>query len=120
MDLPRGEILEHRSTRPGRRLRERRVRIALWIAVIEGILVVFGAIPRLAALAVAVILIAFYFLVGRDLRSDLVRQASWIGAASQGLVALVPVLVFVIGTLALIAVGVLAVVALTFLFTDRR
>lgn len=119
-DLSQERVLEHRSSRTGRWLRERRLRIALWIAVIEGILVVFHAIPRLAALVGAAILIAFYFLVGRDLRSGLARQASWIAAASQAFVALVPLLVIVVGTLALIAVGIIAVLALFVLFADRK
>jgi hypothetical protein len=54
------------------------------------------------------------------LRWDWARQASWIAAASQGLVALIPVLAVVVGTLALIGVAVIAVVALVLLFADRR
>ena len=61
-----------------------------------------------------------YVFVGRTLRPDTLRHASWIAATSQVLVALVPVLLIVVGTLALIAVGILAVVALVVLFTDRR
>ena len=45
---------------------------------------------------------------------------TWIAAASQALVALVPVLVVVVGTLALIVASpLLAVVALVLLFADR-
>ena len=50
----------------------------------------------------------------------LARDALWIGAVSQAMVALVPVLVLVVGTLALIAVGVLAAVVLVLLLTGRR
>jgi hypothetical protein len=118
-ELSGGQVFEHRSTRLGRWLRARRGRIALWIAVIEGVLVVFGPISRWIAVLVALGAIAFYFLAGRDLRSDAARQASWIGAASQALVLLVPVLVIVVGTLALIVVAILAVIALVALFSDR-
>jgi len=47
------------------------------------------------------------------------RQAGWIAAVSQALVALVPVFVLIVGTLALILVGILAVVALVLLFSSR-
>ena len=65
-------------------------------------------------------MLAFYVFVGRDLRRDAPRQAAWIAAASQVFVALVPVLVFVVGAVALIAVGLLAAVAIVALLADRR
>jgi hypothetical protein len=116
----RHAALDHGTSRTGRWLRARRFRIALWIAVIEGIAVVFDAISGWLALTIAAIVIAFYLLLGRELRQDTGRQASWIAAMSQALVALVPVLVFVVGAVALIAVAFLAVIALVALFADRR
>ena len=113
-------VVEQGTSRTGRWLRERRTRIALGIAVLEGILVVLDEISGWVALLVAAGLIAFYVLIGRELRSDTARQVSWIAAASQVLVALVPVLAIVVGTLALIALAVLVVVALIALFADRR
>ena len=104
--------IEQGTTRLGRWLRERRLSIAAWIALVEAILVVAHVIPKLSALLAAAALFLFYVFVGRALRSDAVRHASWIAATSQVLVALVPVL--------LIVVGILAVVALVVLFTDRR
>jgi hypothetical protein len=119
-DLPRTHAIEHGSTRAGRWLRARRLRFAAWIAVVEGILVVFHVIPWFAALALAALALAFYVWLGRELRSDVGRQSSWIAAASQVLVVLVPVLVALIGGLAILAVAILAVVALVVLFADRR
>jgi hypothetical protein len=115
-----GRALEHGSTGPSRWLRERRVRVALWIALAEGILVVFDVIPEWTALLVALGIILFYVLVGRNLRWDLGRQSSWVAAFSQAVVALVPVLLFVLGVLAIVALAVLAVVAVIALFADRR
>ena len=119
-ELGRGAIVEHGTSAAGRWLRMWRLRLALAVAIAEAVLVVAGVVPRLVALAVAVGAIAFYLSAGRNLRSDAARQASWIAAASQALVALVPVLVIVVGGLALVAVAILAVVALVILFSDRR
>jgi hypothetical protein len=114
-----GPALEHGSSRIGRWLRARRVRIAFWIAVAEGILVVFHAISWWAAIAVAVLVVGGWFTFAHRLRSDTARQVGWIAAVSQALVALVPVFVLIVGTLALIIVGILAVVALVLLFGSR-
>jgi flagellar biosynthesis protein FlhB len=119
-DYPPLPVIEHDTTQHGRWLRSHRVRVAIWIAVIEGILVVVHVIPWWAAVIVAALAVLFYFEVGRKSRSDTVAQASWIVAASQALVALVPILVIVVGTLALIAVAILAVLALIALFAERR
>jgi hypothetical protein len=112
--------LEHGTTRPGRWLRKNRLRIAFWIAVIEGLLLVFGEITRWGTLLVAALIIVAYFAFGSRLRSPLARDVAWTAAVSQALVALIPILLIVVGTLALIAVGILAVVALIVLFGDRR
>jgi len=118
--LERGTLVEHGSSRTGRWLRERRVRIALWLAVIEGILIVFHAISWPIALIVAIAVVVLYFSAGNRLHSDAAGQIAWIAAVSQALVMLVPVFVFIVGTLALIIVAILAVVALVLLFSDRR
>jgi hypothetical protein len=116
----RHHALEHGTTRGGRWLRTRRLRIALWVAVVEGVLVVFDQIPAWTALLVGLAVIAFYLFVGRELASDTGRQVSWIAALSQVFVALVPLLVFFVGVLAVLALAILAVVALLALFADRR
>jgi hypothetical protein len=113
-------VLEHRSNRSSRWVRANRLKIALWIAIVEGVLVVFDAIDVFPALVVAALVIGFYFWLGQRLRAGAARDAAWIGAVSQAMVALVPLLVLVIGTLALIAVGVLAAVVLVLLLTGRR
>ena len=120
VELGRGAVIEHGQTRPGRWLRVRRLRIALAIAVIEGLLVVLDVVPWWGALVVAALALGFYLLLARNARSDVIRQAGWVAAASQTAVVLVPILVLIVGTVALVAVGVLAVVALVFLFADRR
>lgn len=112
--------LEHGSTRSGRWLRRYRLRIAFWVAVVEAILLVAGVIDRWAVLFFALLAIVGYFVFGPRLRSGVARDVLWTAAVSQALVALVPILVILVGTFALIAVGILAVVALVILFGDRR
>jgi hypothetical protein len=118
-ELERGPVLEHGTSPSGRWLRVHRTRIAIWIAVVEGLLVLLGAIPKIPAIVIAVAVVAAYFWQGRNLKNDTARQVGWIAGASQALVALVPVLAIVVGTLALIAVAFIAVIALILLFTDR-
>jgi hypothetical protein len=115
-------VIEHRTTRAGRWLRERRLRIAFVIAVVETLLIlppidVLGWFP---VLAIALIVFAFYFFVGRKSRYDTVRQLSWTAAASQVLPVFVPVVVVIVGTLVIIAVIALLVVIGALLFLDRR
>ena len=118
-ELERGRVIEHGSSSTGRWLRARRLRLALWIAVVEGVLVVFDVIPWYVVVLTAAAAILFYFWGGRKLGADTPRHLSWIAATSQALVALVPALVVVLGTLALIAIAILALVALFALFSDR-
>lgn len=112
-------VVEHGTSRGGRWLRRYRTRAALWIAVVEAALVVFRAIPRWPAFVVAVGLIAFWAVVGRNVRSDTVRQVTWIGAASQIMIAALPFLLALLTFAAFVALAILAVVALAFLFLDR-
>jgi hypothetical protein len=115
----RGEIIEHGSSPTGRWLQERRVRIALWIAVIEGLLVAVHVINRWVAIIIAAAAVLLYFFAGRESRSHSARQVSWILATSQAAVVLIPFLLILVGTFALIAVGLLAIVALIALFSEH-
>jgi len=56
-------VLEHGTTKSGRWLRARRTRLALWIAVIEGILVaVLHDFTRWTVVLIAIPLILLYFV----------------------------------------------------------
>jgi hypothetical protein len=113
-------VVEHGSSRSGRWLRRNRIKIALWTAVIEAALVLFDVIPKWPAFLVAVGLIALYAFVGRGLRSDTLRQASWIAAVSQLLIVVLPLLVGIVTLVAFVVLAILVVVALVFLFVGRR
>jgi hypothetical protein len=114
-------MIEAGSTRIGRWLRERRLRLALWVAVAEGLLVALTPdLTKWTVLVLGVILLAFYMVAGRNIRWDVARQLSWIAAASQALAILVVILAFVLGLLAIVAIIVFAIIALVYLFSDSR
>ena len=114
-------MIEAGTTRTGRWLRERRVRIALWVAVVEGLIAAFSHdIGRWTILILAVIVLAFYMVAGRQMKWDVARELSWIAAASQALAILVIIFAFVLKLVAIVAIAVFAIVALVYLFSDRR
>jgi hypothetical protein len=114
-------MIEAGSTRTGRWLRERRLRLALWVAVIEGLLVALTHdLTRWTVLVIAVIVLAFYMTAGRSMRWDVVRQLSWIAAASQALAILVIIAAFILGIVAIALVALFAVIALVYLFSDYK
>ena len=118
MDRPL--TIEHGSNRFGRALRENRLRIALVVALVEGILVLLGEIPWWSVILVAILAVALYVWVGRKAGREEVREISWIFAVSQVAVVLVPALAFGVVVFAVIALVLVAVVALVVLLRDRR
>lgn len=121
-----GSVHEHpaidaRSSRASRWLRERRLRLALWIAVIEGIIVaVRGDISRWTVIVVAALVLGIYMALRDRVQWDAARQVLWIVAASQVMALLVVILAFVVGMIALVLVAVFAILALVYLFSDLR
>ena len=114
-------MIEAGSTRIGRWLRERRLRLALWVAVVEGLLVALTPdLTKWTVLIIGAILLAFYMVAGRNMRWDVGRQLTWIAAASQALAILVVILAFVLKLVAIVAVVIFALVALAYLFSDSR
>ena len=118
--MERPLTIEHGSSRFGRRLREHRLRIALVVALVEGILVLIGSIDWWIVLVLAIAAVAVYVLWGRAARQEEIREVTWILAVSQLAVVLVPVLALVLTAFAVVALVVIAVVALVVLLQDRR
>ena len=112
--------IEHGSTRRGRQLRDNRLKIALLIALVEGLLVVFDVIDWWIVVLLAIASVALYVWRGREAGRQEVRESSWILAVSQVAVVLVPALVLVATAVAIVALVLLAVVALVVLLRDRR
>jgi len=113
-------IAHQALSRPGQFLRAHRVRISLWTAVIEGLLVVVGVLPHIVVYVLAVVAIAFWMAAGRAYKSSTGRQAAWIFASSQAIVALIAIFFGVVKIIAEFGVALIAVVALIYLFTDRN
>jgi uncharacterized membrane protein HdeD (DUF308 family) len=114
-------VVGHDTSRAGRWLRARRTRIALWIGVVEAIVVAVSAdVSRWSVIGLAIVAAAVYLAVGRDSRWDTLRQTTWIFAASQLLAVLVAILAFILFWTAIVALVIFAIVALYFLFRDRR
>jgi len=111
--------IEHGTTRSGRWLRERRLRVTLSIAAFEGLLYVFGVLHWWAAVGLAIVAVGFWWYVARGHKSDTLRQLGWTVAASQLLVLCVPVALTVVRALAIGIIAILAIVALFFLFRER-
>jgi hypothetical protein len=123
MGMVAGETgtIEHGTSRTGRWLRVRRTRIALWIAAIEAVLVaVFHSTSRWTVIGLAIVAVALYVGAGRESRSDTFRQLTWIFAVSQLLAVVAAILAFIVFWTAIVAVAIFAVIALFFVFTDRR
>ena len=111
---------EHRQSGTGSWLAARRLKIALGIAVLEGILVaVEKDFSRWTVIIISAPIIAFYLFAGRTLDSDTGRQLSWIAAASQAFAVLLCVIALVIGAFVLIVAAVFAVIALILIFGER-
>ncbi|HEX3456107.1 MAG TPA: hypothetical protein VHS03_15905 [Gaiellaceae bacterium] len=111
---------QHVEHGPGGWLKTRRHRLALWIAAGEGVLVLLSHdLTKWTVVALAAIA-AVAWLLGRNTSSNGLRQGLWIFLVSQ-LVAVILVL-FAVFFKWLLILGLIAcaVIALAFLFLDRR
>ena len=113
-------LIEHGESRLVRRVRHNRLKVALAVAALEGVLVLAGAIPWWFVVLLALGALAAYAGWGREHPSADVRTVTWTAAFSQLVVVLVPVLAGALVVVAAFAVVLLAVVALAALVLDRR
>ena len=118
--MGREAVLEHRASAFGRKLQRGRLRLALGIAAVEGVLVLAGALAWWAVVLFAIAAVVAYRAVGRDHPRPDVRNATWVAAVSQLLVVLVPVVAAVTIALAAVVVVMLAIGVLVVLLVERR
>ena len=112
--------VEHGSSRPGRWLEARRIRLAAWIAAGEATVVLFSHdVTKWTVVALAVVSVLAW-LGGRESRSQVVRQVLWIFAASQLLAVIAVILAWIVKWALILAVVAFAVLGLVYLFLDRR
>lgn len=105
---------------PGGWLKPRRHRIALWIAAGEGVLVLLSHdLTKWTVVALAAIA-AVAWLLGRNTNSVGLRQGLWIFLVSQLLAVILVLFAVFFKWLLILGLIACAVVALAFLFLDRR
>jgi predicted membrane protein len=97
-----------------------RLKVALGIAVVEGILVALeNDFSRWTVIVLAIPIVLFYLLAGRSLDSQLGREISWVLAMSQALAVVAAIIAITIPAIALVLAGIFGVVALYLLYHDR-
>jgi hypothetical protein len=112
-------VIEHRQSASALWLRERRLRLALLIAFVESLLVLFSSHGWRYVLIAVVVAVAAYWFIGRH-RSGVIYEITWVAAVSQLLAVLVPVLWELVKFAALIVLVGLAVFLLAALLLDRK
>ena len=111
---------EHERSSTAVWLEERRLKIALVLAFLEGIIVALEKdFTRWTVIIISAPIIAFYVFAGRSLDSDTGRQLAWIAAATQAFAILLCVIALLIGSFALIIAGLFAAVAVILLLGER-
>jgi len=103
---------------PRRSWLDRRAKIALIVAAVEGLLLLLGSLSKWLVIVVAIVGVAVYFLRGRDLKPGLWKDVLWVVAVSQLLIILAAIVSFFIDTLVLILLGIFVAVALFLLWAD--
>ena len=101
-------------------LRENRLKIALGIALAEGIFVALeDDFSRVTVIVIAIPVVLFYLLAGRTLDSPTGREIAWILAMSQALAVVAAIVAITVPVIALVLAGVFGVIAVYLLFHDR-
>jgi hypothetical protein len=99
---------------------ENRIKLALGIALAEGLFVALEEdFSRVTVIIIAIPIILFYLLAGRTLESRFAREVSWVLAVSQALAVVAAIVAFAIPAVALVLAGVFGVIALYLLLHDR-
>jgi|SRR5688572_5709106 len=101
-------------------LRENRLKVALGIAVAEGLFVALEEdFSRVTVIVIAIPVVLFWLLAGRSLDSELGREISWILAMSQALAVVAAIVAILIPAIALVLAGIFGAIAAYLLYHDR-
>jgi len=112
-------VIEHGQSTSAHWLRERRLRIALLVAFVESLLVLFSTHGWWYVVAAAVVALAAYWFLGRRMQG-IAYEITWIAAVSQLLAVLVPVLWELVKVAAIVVLVALALFLLAALLFDRK
>ncbi len=112
-------VLDNPDSKPGRYLRQHKLRLTLWIGAIEGTLTLLGAIPHLAVYVLAIVALAWWITMGRKYTSSTARHLSWIFAMSQAIAVLIPAALHIVKGLAIAAIIIAVIAGLVLLFAER-
>jgi hypothetical protein len=112
-------VVEQGSSRTSRWLHERRFRAALFVGLLESLLVVLGDLRWFWVVAAAAVAVAVYLWLGRGSRSHTFREVSWTLAASQLIALIVPVLWELVQVVAIVVLVLMAIILLALLVRDR-
>jgi hypothetical protein len=112
-------VVEHRESAAARWLRERRLRIALLVAFVESLLVLFSEHGWWYVVLAAVVALAMHWFVGRRLQG-VAYEITWTAAVSQLLAVMVPVLWELVKVIAIVVLVGLALFLLAALLLDRK
>ena len=95
------------------------MRAALFIGLLESLLVVFGGLGWFWVVGAALLAGGFYVVVARKSRSATLREVAWTAAGSQLIALVVPVLWELVKVLAIVVLVVMALILLALLVRDR-
>ena len=101
-------------------LRRFRLRAAVILGIVLGLLALFGGLSKWVLVLVAIGLVVFHFNIGRSLRYGTLRQTSWIVTFGVTLGALLPAIIGFVA-FSVILIGMIALlIALMLLLGDRK
>jgi hypothetical protein len=105
---------------PGGWLHYHRVRIAAWVAALEGLVVLFSHDVTKWTVIVLAVVGTVGWLAGRESRSNIIRQILWIFAVAELLAVILVIFAWILKWVLVLGVVVLAVGGLAYLFLDHR
>jgi hypothetical protein len=115
-----GALQQPGTSRAGRWIEARRIRLAAWIAAVEAIIVLFSSdVTKWTVVVIAVISVLVWF-GARESRSHLVRQVVWVFAVSQLLAVIAVSLGWIVKWAIILSIIVFAALGIAYLFRDRR
>jgi hypothetical protein len=100
-------------------LRRNRFRLALGVIVVEGVLAAVYDVSPFLLLVLAIAFVALYMVNRQRLTHPAIRNAAWILAFSQGVVAIIPLFVTVT-VFALVVVGIVVLLIMLMLLLGER